>query len=205
MDYALIYQTMAKAAGLECEFVTGHARSLHGGWEKHAWNAVKINGQWQLLDVTWGAGHSNDGDHKFEKDFQPGFFCPLPRVFALNHFPTDQKWQLLETPIDRTTFKAQPAFDYGDPVADIMNTEPLGLPLIKDAKGQTELRLQIQSPPKVIILKSGSRELKFERTEKDGWLILNFTPGGREVQVWGGETSRQGTYTKLMGIFVVQY
>ncbi|MEO6758166.1 MAG: transglutaminase domain-containing protein [Saprospiraceae bacterium] len=206
MDYALVYQTMATAAGLECAFIGGHCKgSLRGGWTKHAWNAVKIDGQWQLLDVTWASGHADEDGTKFIQAFQPGFFAPLPRIFALNHFPTDPKWQLLETPIDREVFKNQPGFSYGDLVSGITDAEPFGRPLIKDTAGKVELRLKIQEVPEVFILKSGSRELKFDWSEQDGWLVLQFAPSGREVQVWGGERTRDGGYhTNLLGIFPVR-
>ncbi len=204
MDYALLYQKMAKAAGLECAFVTGHSKgSLRGGWGSHAWNAVKIDGQWQLLDATWGAGHS-DGDNHFQQIFQPGYFLPAPHVFALNHFPDEEKWQLLDTPIDQKEFKNQPVISYGNTVRGIMDAEPFGAPLTKGADGKVELRLKIQQPPSVIQLKMGDRELKFERSEKDGWLTLRFVPTGRELQVWGGEKSGQGIHTTLMAIFQVK-
>ncbi|MCY7327008.1 MAG: hypothetical protein LH618_00500 [Saprospiraceae bacterium] len=204
MDYALVYKKMAEAVGLECAYVTGNSKgSVRGGWADHAWNAVKINGQWQLLDATWGSGYG-EGNNEFHQAFLPGHFLPLPRIFALTHFPDDEKWQLLDKPIDKKEFKNQPVFSYGDLVSDIMDTEPFGVPLTKGADGKVELRLKIQQPPEVIKLKMSGRDIKFESSDKDGWLTLRFVPAGRELQVWGGERTKQGIHTTLMAIFTVQ-
>ncbi len=205
MDYASVYQNMAEEVGLECAFVTGHSKgSVHGGWGKHAWNAVKINDEWALLDATWGAGHAKGDEEKFVQEFQPGFFCTPPRIFALDHFPDDPKWQLLDTPLDKIAFKKQPVFSYGNPVSDITDSQPFGMPLTKGADGKVELRLQIQQPPEIIRLKMSGREIPAERVMENGWLILRFVPAGRELQIWGGEKTRQGVHTILMAIFTVQ-
>jgi hypothetical protein len=68
----------------------------------HAWNAVKLNGQWFLLDSTWGAGSIMDG--KFVREFNPHFFLTPPELLAYTHLPADDKWQLLEQPISREEF-----------------------------------------------------------------------------------------------------
>ncbi|MFN0174917.1 MAG: transglutaminase domain-containing protein [Saprospiraceae bacterium] len=205
MGYALLYKKMADAVGLECVFIEGNSKgSVFGGWESHAWNAVKIKGKWELLDVTWGAGYTDENE-KFQQVFQPGFFFTLPRVFALNHFPEDDKWQLLDQPIGKNEFKKQSAFSYADPVKGITDTEPFGSPLAKGMDGKVELRLKMQQAPSVVQLIMGNRDLKFERFEKDGWLTLRFVPtNGRELQVWGGEKNRNRVTTTLIGVFPVE-
>ncbi|MEK4530560.1 transglutaminase domain-containing protein [Solibacillus sp. FSL K6-1554] len=55
--YAMAAYHMFKAAGLETHYVTGYAG------EDHAWNLVKVNGQWYHIDPTW-----ND----------PTFSTPIP-------------------------------------------------------------------------------------------------------------------------------
>ena len=57
-----------RLAGLECEKIVGQAKGafyhpgcfdpdhLSYGPEPHAWNAVKLDGQWYPCDVTWAAG-----------------------------------------------------------------------------------------------------------------------------------------------------
>lgn len=53
LAYAGAFQLLAKSMGLESIVVTG---TLNGN-EKHAWNKVKIDNQWVVVDVT-----SNDND-----------------------------------------------------------------------------------------------------------------------------------------------
>jgi hypothetical protein len=205
MDYALLYKQMADAVGLECAFVTGHSKgSVRGGWGDHAWNAVKINGKWELLDATWGSGHVKD-DGKFHAIFQAGYFFTPPRIFALDHFPEEEKWQCLDTPISKNTFKTQAAFSYGDLEHDILDAKPFGAPLTKGADGRIEIQLKMQDAPGVFQLKMGGRELKFERSDKDGWTSLRFSPGnGKELQIWGGERTKKAIFTTLLGIFPVK-
>lgn len=51
-SYALLFDRMAKGAGLETKYVAGNAwNSSSVG--AHAWNLVKIDGQWYHIDVTW--------------------------------------------------------------------------------------------------------------------------------------------------------
>ncbi len=205
MDYALLYKQMADAVGLECAFITGHSKgSVRGGWGSHAWNAVKINGKWELLDATWGSGHVKD-DGKFHAVFQPGYFFTPARIFALDHFPEEEKWQCLDTPISKNTFKNQAAFSYGDLESDIQDMKPFGEALSKNADGWVSLQLSMKHAPGVFQLKMGGRELKFERSEKDGWVTLRFRPGSsKELQIWGGEKTKKAISTTLLGVFPVK-
>lgn len=58
--YSRLFTGLAKQAKLEVVEIIGVSKS-YGFSEKgtlgdHAWNAVKIDDQWRLLDATWGAG-----------------------------------------------------------------------------------------------------------------------------------------------------
>lgn len=44
--YALAYSYLMNMLGIECEYVTSNPMS-------HAWNAIKINGNWYNVDITW--------------------------------------------------------------------------------------------------------------------------------------------------------
>lgn len=44
--YALAYSYLMNELGIECKYVTSDPM-------KHAWNAVKINGKWYNVDITW--------------------------------------------------------------------------------------------------------------------------------------------------------
>lgn len=55
-DIAKLYQKMAQIAGLECEVISGYAgfnvtkKTMDNAL--HAWNVVKINNKWHLVDAT---------------------------------------------------------------------------------------------------------------------------------------------------------
>jgi hypothetical protein len=96
--YAMLYQKVAEKMGLESEVVHGTAKILPSdigkmpGKINHAWNAVKINGQWKLIDVTWGAGGilADRLTYKFDDNY----FFTSPDVFFLNHYPDNKNWLL---------------------------------------------------------------------------------------------------------------
>jgi hypothetical protein len=205
MHFAQLYKKMADEAGLECAYIRGFSKgSIRGGWTSHAWNAVKIQGEWKLLDVTWAAGYA-DEKGKFRQVFLPGFFFTAPRVFALDHLPTEEKWQLLKKPISKTAFKNQCVFSYGDLENGIQDAEPLEEPLTKASDGKMELRLKIAQAPPVLQLRMGGQDLPFDRAEKDEWIILRFHPKkNSELEVWGGTKVRQVTTTTLIGVFPVK-
>lgn len=98
--YANLFLKMAGYAGLQTVKVLGWGRTdyTNEGYTKdHAWNAVKINGEWQLLDATWGAGYS-DENNQFVRSFSDFWFLTPPNQFIYTHYPNDSSWQLL-TPI----------------------------------------------------------------------------------------------------------
>mgnify|MGYP006299736615 CR=1 len=57
-----------------------------GGEENHAWNAVRIEGAWYLVDVTWDSGSlSSSGNFIPEYDTSYLFISPRPLIYT--HFP----------------------------------------------------------------------------------------------------------------------
>ncbi len=51
--YALTFKMMCEMAGLQVGYVTGTGTNSAGQTESHAWNQVRIDGQWYNVDVTW--------------------------------------------------------------------------------------------------------------------------------------------------------
>ncbi|MBW3092296.1 transglutaminase domain-containing protein [Bifidobacterium sp. 82T10] len=58
MSYAYAYQLLGKAAGLDTRVVSG---SVSGYSTSHAWNYVKIDGKWLVIDATWDDDGSTAG------------------------------------------------------------------------------------------------------------------------------------------------
>ncbi|WP_422107217.1 transglutaminase domain-containing protein [Winogradskyella sp.] len=99
--YAYLVKSLADFANIECEIVQGYGRVSTTNIEtldlpNHSWNAVKLNGKWYLCDPTWASGIPNPKTNRFYFNYNDGFFLADPRLFAVNHFPIDSKWWLLE-------------------------------------------------------------------------------------------------------------
>ncbi|MFK7782261.1 transglutaminase domain-containing protein [Psychroserpens sp.] len=106
--YSQLLRFTLKKLNIQCEVIVGSVKGSYrdiGRIKKlsnHAWNAVKIENQWQLIDVTWSTGNRVTTPNIF--DFVDTYFLTNPKLFILDHFPKEQKWQLLEDPISRTNF-----------------------------------------------------------------------------------------------------
>lgn len=122
--YAQLFLEMAGKAGLRAEMVIGHVRDYKTirigdvtGKILHAWNAVLVEGRWQLLDITWSAGSIN-GHGQFEKNFNNFYFFTKPEYLIYSHYPDNANWQLLKRPIESWEFPKLPhlspaAFAFG--------------------------------------------------------------------------------------------
>ena len=97
--YSKIFETMCKALGLEVAVISGYSKGASyelGSMPKktdHAWNAVKIDSVYYLVDSTWGAGFCTEDT--FTKKSNDFFFCTNPKYFIRSHFPVESQWQLL--------------------------------------------------------------------------------------------------------------
>ena len=163
--YSDLFVSLARLSGLEAETIPGRSKgvgyeagdSLEGRLPDHAWNAVKIDGTWRLLDCTWGAG-ALDQDGRYRKRFEPYYFLTPPEEFLLAHYPVDPKWQLVAEPIslsdfERLPYVKAPFFEFG-------------LSLLSHRRsvietGERALTVQVGSPPDILLegrlLKQGRR------------------------------------------------
>ena len=110
--YSNLYYALAKAMNLESAIVVGYAKGATPEEERfqdvnHAWNAVKIDNAWYLLDATWGAGSVRE--EKFIPKYKPYYFATAPDEFINNHYPKDRGWQLLEQAYTRAEFNNLPS------------------------------------------------------------------------------------------------
>ncbi len=108
--HTAIYAALCKSMGVECATVGGHVRFGvppagvlamgakplgTGQWlVVHAWNAVRIDGRWGLVDTTLGVKPTKDA---CEPD---DYFLADPAVLATDHVPEDPAMRLAEAPVD---------------------------------------------------------------------------------------------------------
>lgn len=99
--YTVLFHHLAELTGLESVMIPGTSKSHPNHIGKlpvasdHIWNAVKNNGKWQLIDVTWASGAVDSRTRKFISKFNDSYFFTPPEVFFFNHFPEDKQWLLL--------------------------------------------------------------------------------------------------------------
>ena len=111
--YSKLFSALCEAAGMESIMVTGHSKSAKGIVRRsfHAWNMVRVDGQWKLLDATWGSGDVDPDEGKYTEEFDEKYFFTAPDVMIANHYPQDPLFQLSAHPITFKEFGAGKAQD----------------------------------------------------------------------------------------------
>ena len=87
--YAKALKYLANAVGIECEIVQGTAINNSGKSESHAWNAVKINDTWYLVDATWDDPIFSGNGYKTNQ-FKYKYFLKGTNTFDKDHFVSNQ-------------------------------------------------------------------------------------------------------------------
>ncbi|MBK6527254.1 MAG: hypothetical protein IPG07_17905 [Crocinitomicaceae bacterium] len=125
--YSILFQQFCENEGIEAYTVYGHGygnlirRSLNLYHLRHAWNAVYVSGEWQILDVTWAASEIKHGD--FKKTHQFKWILTEPEEFSKTHYPNDPRWQLLKNPRSKKEFwnQSETISEKNYPIDDSLN------------------------------------------------------------------------------------
>lgn len=87
--YTRAFQYLCREAGIECAYVEGIAYGFQEDDEEaHAWNLVKLDGEYYWTDVTWGDPLSED--EKYDKTYS--YFCTGDEDFFKTHKPQANVW-----------------------------------------------------------------------------------------------------------------
>lgn len=119
--YVNVFRNLCEASGVECIDINGFGRSgledlllpIDSFLTNHTWNAVKVDGQWRLIDITWASGYTNEDCSSFTPHRNDWYFCADPVRFAWDHYPQDSSWQLLPQPISWNEFYRYPLLYQG--------------------------------------------------------------------------------------------
>lgn len=111
--FSNLYKAIAEKSGLEAKVISGYAKGYgYKVGEKfkrtdHAWNAVKIKGEWKLVDVTWGEGYGDNVNGKLHsvKEFDAYWFCTDPHEFLFKHLPENASDQLIAQPLSKANYE----------------------------------------------------------------------------------------------------
>ncbi|MGI4742399.1 MAG: transglutaminase domain-containing protein [Janthinobacterium lividum] len=106
--YSNLLYEMCTLAKVECAVINGFTQTMWDGniGVSHAWNAVKLNSKWYLVDATWGSGgygFGSDDDEYIEK-LDMRYFLAEPNFLIIDHFPNEAEWQLLPKAISLIEF-----------------------------------------------------------------------------------------------------
>lgn len=112
--YANLFKALCDGLNLPCEKVHGYARGVGAneqGWEdptdsNHAWNMVKIENNWYLVDCTWDSGHMNGRTSVQEYNTEWLFVQPEHMIYS--HYPSRASHQLLKSPLTPQEFTLLP-------------------------------------------------------------------------------------------------
>lgn len=116
--YAYLIKSLSNLANINCEIIDGFGRNESSADSElkvpnHSWNAVQLNNKWYLCDPTWSSGSYNLTKFTFEFNYNDGYFLAHPELFAKDHFPSDNKWFLLNEKTLFSEFVKAPIV-YGD-------------------------------------------------------------------------------------------
>jgi hypothetical protein len=126
--YALLLERLCRQSNMAARYVAGYGKSRPNDerLEPHAWNAIRIEGNWELFDATWASNSlqldSADLSVKFEK-----WFMTPPTQFAIQHWSYDPIFQFTPEPMSRGEFlgdsEAASAPSLGFDVVGTLNVE----------------------------------------------------------------------------------
>jgi len=127
--YAQTFRKISELVGIPSLFISGYSKSTIADidnipkQEDHAWNGVKINGKWYLLDATWGSGHTLGKD--WVQKFDDYYFLTDPDEFALTHLPKESGFLFTDKKITLEEFYATPIFKKAFSLNELQLLTPL--------------------------------------------------------------------------------
>ncbi|MDH4394534.1 MAG: transglutaminase domain-containing protein [Limnobacter sp.] len=228
--YAVAFQELGKKAGLTVKLIEGRAKGGSNGEQftadqaNHAWNMVLINGQWKIVDATWGAGHVDDKNGYQAKLDDFYFMTPVENLLLSHYDFSDPLGVFSARQIGLKEFESFPfsgtravavGFDVNrvlnhyrqtllQPVVDTFN-QPYGsfqvaqAPVAKQLKaGQPyEFQLKTDSFGQLIAFQSQSQNNSTEFVRKGGYYVATIRPAPGDLMVMGS-TGNAGEYEALL-------
>ncbi|MEL6534194.1 MAG: transglutaminase domain-containing protein [Bacteroidota bacterium] len=138
--YSQLYKALCDRAGVECWIIEGYAKSFEyrSGMTfqdtNHAWNIVKVEGNYFPLDITWASGTLKlkwGNRLVFDPYFDPTYLFSSPLSFVEKHLPAQPRWQLLSHPVSMVDFlewnyvldmvdRKSPEYSFVDSIGDFV-------------------------------------------------------------------------------------
>lgn len=115
--YANVFLEFCNQLKIECKKVSGYARGVGFNLlteqanieSNHAWNMVKIDEKWYLVDCTWDSGYMNGKVSK--QEYKTDWLFTKPEHFINSHFPDNARYQLISPELSTAELFSLPSLD----------------------------------------------------------------------------------------------
>lgn len=113
---------------IQCLFIDGYSKTgvkdigIDPPRPDHAWNAVKLDDKWYVLDVTWASGKANG--KKWIKNFEDYFFLTDPDEFLKTHLPSVEGLSFATKEPTKEEFFNEPIYSLGYFKSDLELVSP---------------------------------------------------------------------------------
>lgn len=104
--FSLLMNKFCESSSIMSHMVVGYTKNESDEVTQnilHAWNAIKLDTTWFILDITWSNGYVNY-TNKYIKKFSDHYFFTSPDEFLKDHLPLDPMWQLQYYPTTKAEF-----------------------------------------------------------------------------------------------------
>ncbi|HTE10662.1 MAG TPA: transglutaminase domain-containing protein [Chitinophagaceae bacterium] len=197
--YSALMQYGCDVMNIECKTIEGVARNYATGFvmrpdslkTNHAWNSVKIKGEWKLIDATWASGSTDKGTTQFKRKRDDNYFMMRPDWFICQHLPDSSSWQLLkDSVVTQNAFCLQPLVMRGFFENQIESVQPSSLQLIKKIGDTITFKFSAASSLNEITIYSEEKPaiiLTANLIKKDSCYYFNYIvtqPGKYDLTVW---------------------
>jgi len=116
--YVVLFSELARHAGLAVMKISGYAKAYGVpansvfAEENHAWVLVRIDGEWRIVDPTWGAGYV--AEDRYNKKLDPLYFYSESHQIKFTHWSNNAAWRSVAVAgISKAEFEAMPQVDPG--------------------------------------------------------------------------------------------
>jgi Transglutaminase-like superfamily len=227
--YSALFQSLCEIAEIEVVSINGYAKKYFYkpnhiySRTTHAWNAVKLDEEWYLIDSTWGAG-SLVGK-KFKKRYKDFWFLTPPEAAIFSHLPKNHKWQLMEDPIDMERFREIPYlgdyfFSMGFSLENVYNhlysetyegfpelfpqeieIELTNGPISKYLSSKENYSFSFKMDEAIGAMVINNRERSYAE-KKDGLWSITLTPRKGPLSFYYESENTNGSYINMLNYFV---
>ena len=210
--YSMLFEALARAAGLEVVIVSGYAKAYgvpeysKFTAENHAWNLVRLDGRWQTIDPTWGAGYAFQDRYVRQRDTV--YFVAQADEIKFTHWPVEAWWrQAMELNLTKSEFEALPNVDPGLFRAGVsgnaisMTVAAPGYAGLVTVFEQNHHGLKVKSMPLAQRLRAGQPyRFQLQAENFDEIVVMN---GGGAVALAGSNGMVDGEFRPTAGSMLV--